>query len=75
MIVLGYKYTTENEAKEATKLCDQFYGYPKEGCLSKSWCEYEYYVTDDFYYIVYGDTLKNVLGEPSELNIKITNPL
>lgn len=74
-MLLGYLFTTENDAKNATGLCDQYYGYPKEGCLSKNWCEYEYCEIGDFYYIVYGDTLKDVLGEPSELNIEINNPL
>jgi len=68
-MVLGYKFNTEEEAKEAVKLCDQHYGYPKENCLSTHWCDYEYYNKDDFYYIQYGETLNVVLGEPIELDI------
>ena len=74
-MILGYTYNTEIDAKNATNLCDQYYGYPKEGCLSKNCCEYEYYDIGGFYYIVYGDSLKDILGEPIELNIEINNPL
>ena len=64
-----YKFDNEDDAKLAVKACNDYYGYPKEGCLSLTWCDYNYSEVGNFYYIEYGDTLNVVLGQPIEFNI------
>jgi hypothetical protein len=68
--MLGYIYTTEEEAKIARKQCADFYGLPKsENDITKFWVDFQYSNLDGFYYIVFDEGIKEILGEPQEIEI------
>ena len=69
----GYKYNTEQDAIIGRKLCADFYGLPKnETDTTKYWVDYneESYNDVVFWYIVFDESIKDVLGTPEEINIK-----
>ena len=70
-LINGYKYTTEQEAINAVKACNQYYGIPKEGDTTENWCMYQIagLNTPIFWYIVFDESLLVVLGEPSEFEV------
>jgi hypothetical protein len=68
-MTLGYIYNTEDEAKNAVESCNLYYGIPKENCLSTTCCNYDYSLKNNYYFIEFGDTLREVLGEPTEIDI------
>ena len=70
--MLGYKYTTEEEAIYSQLMCDEYYGYPKENCETLHWVNYEYNEIDNIYYITYVDGLEKILGSPIEFSITNT---
>jgi hypothetical protein len=65
----GYKYNTEQEAQVAVSQCDSYYGYPKENCVTEHWCGYQYSGLDNFYYIIYDQSIEVVLGQPLEFDV------
>ena len=66
--MLGYKYNTEQEAINAQKSCNTYYGIPKsENNITQNWCSYSY--SDVFWYIIYDESLKLILGTPIEITI------
>lgn len=65
--MIGYKYTTEHQAINAVTLCDNHYNYPKQGCITSHWCNYNFSNLDNFYYILYDESLEVVLGQPIEI--------
>ena len=66
----GYKFNTEQEAINAQKSCNAYYGIPKsETDVTQNWCSYEYSQLDAFWYIVYHESLQPILGEPIEFEI------
>jgi hypothetical protein len=68
MIVLGYKYQTEQEAIDARKQCADYYGLPKSPeDITQYWVDYQ--VADDFFYIIFDESLLPILGEPIEFEI------
>jgi hypothetical protein len=68
MIVLGYKYQTEQEAQTARKQCADYYGLPKSPeDITQYWVDYQ--VADDFFYIIFDESLLPILGEPIEFEI------
>lgn len=67
--MLGYKYNTEQEAQNAVLLCDNHYGYPKQDCITQQWCEYNFSELDNFYYIIYNETIEIILGTPVEFEV------
>ena len=70
--MIGYIYKTEIEAKTARKQCADFYGLPKnENDVTKYWVDFQYSNLDGFYYIVFDESIRQILGEPQE--IEITN--
>jgi len=70
--MLGYKYNTEIEAINAQKSCNTFYGIPKsKNDVTQNWCSYEFSETDNFWYIVYDESLEPILGKPIEFDIAI----
>lgn len=73
--MLGYTYTTEELAILDRKLCNDYYGYPKEGCETLNWINYYYAELDGFYYIRHHETLNVVLGEPIEFTITEISPI
>jgi hypothetical protein len=75
MEVNGYKYTTEQEAINAREACDTYYGIPvAPDDVTQNWVEYETAElnTPIFYYITFDESLKVVLGNPTDF--KVTTP-
>lgn len=74
MVYNGYKYTTEQEAINAQKLVDNYYGIPVHpDDVTQHWCGYSFAElnTPQFYYIQYDISLLPVLGEPTEFDVII----
>ena len=72
MEVNGYKYTTEQEAIDAREACDTYYGIPvAPDDVTQNWVEYETAElnTPIFYYIRFDESLKVVLGEPTDFEV------
>jgi hypothetical protein len=72
MKVLGYKYTTEQEAIDAREACDTYYGIPvAPDDVTQNWVEYETASLDTpiFYYITFDESLKVVLGNPTDFEV------
>ena len=69
--MIGYKYTTEQEAIDARAQAASYMGLPNPTMDTLYWVNYEYANTDNFYYIKYIDGLEAVLGEPIEFEITI----
>jgi hypothetical protein len=66
MIVLGYKYQTEQEAIEARKQCADYYGLPKSPeDVTQYWVDYQ--EGDGFWYIIFDESIRDILGEPIEI--------
>jgi hypothetical protein len=68
----GYKYTTEQDAKNSVALCNQYYGIPEQiDDITQSWCMYQVAElnTPIFWYIVYDESLLVILGEPIEFEV------
>lgn len=74
--MLGYIYNTEIEAINAREACDTYYGIPvSPDDVTQNWVDYQFaeFNNPQFYYIIFDESLKVVLGEPSEFEI-ITPP-
>jgi hypothetical protein len=74
MKVNGYKYTTEQEAINAREACDTYYGIPvAPDDVTQNWVEYETASLDTpiFYYIKFDESLKVVLGNPTDFEVTI----
>jgi hypothetical protein len=72
MEVNGYKYTTEQEAIDAREACDTYYGIPvAPDDVTQNWVEYETAElnTPIFYYITFDESLKVVLGNPTDFEV------
>jgi hypothetical protein len=72
MEVNGYKYTTEQEAINAREACDTYYGIPvSPDDVTQNWVEYETASLDNpiFYYITFDESLKVVLGNPTDFEV------
>jgi hypothetical protein len=72
MEVNGYKYTTEQEAINAREACDTYYGIPvAPDDVTQNWVEYETASLDNpiFYYITFDESLKVVLGNPTDFEV------
>jgi hypothetical protein len=67
--MLGYTYTTEEQAINARQLCATYKGLPNPQGDTLYWVNYDYSDLDNIYYIVYTDGLEAVLGIPSEFTI------
>lgn len=77
MEVIGYKYTNEQEAIDARKQCADYYGLPKTPeDVTKYWVDYNTAElnTPVFYYIIFDESLKVILGEPETFEVTIPNP-
>jgi len=67
MEVTGYKYTTEQEAIDARKLCADYYGLPvSPEDVTQYWVDYEEANLDTpiFWYIIFDESVRDILGEP-----------
>jgi hypothetical protein len=73
MVYNGYKYTTEQAAINAVKACNDYWGIPKspEG-VTQNWCSYRYAKLNEpqFWYIVFDESLRPILGTPKEFIVK-----
>ena len=72
MEINGYKYTTEQEAIDAREACDTYYGIPvSPDDVTQNWVEYETAELDTpiFYYIRFDESLKVVLGNPTDFEV------
>ena len=72
MEVNGYKYTTEQEAINAREACDTYYGIPvSPDDVTQNWVEYQAANLDNpiFYYITFDESLKIVLGNPTDFEV------
>lgn len=67
MTITGYKYTNEQDAINARKQCADFYGLPKSPeDETIYWVDY-IEATENipvFYYIIFDESIRNILGEP-----------
>ena len=69
--MIGYKYTTEQEAIDARAQAASFMGLPNPQGDTLYWVNYNYSELDNFYYIQHVENLEQVLGEPIEFIITI----
>jgi hypothetical protein len=68
MYIKGYQYQTEQEAINARKQCADYYGLPKSPeDITQYWVDYQ--TADDFFYIIFDESLLPILGEPIEFEI------
>jgi hypothetical protein len=68
MYIRGYKYQTEQEAIDARKQCADYYGLPiAPENVTQYWVDYE--TADDFFYIIFDESILAILGEPTEFEI------
>jgi len=68
--MIGYQYTTEQEAINARQLAADYKGYPiRPNDVTIYWVNYSYSELDGFYYIRHVEGLETVLGEPSDITI------
>jgi len=68
MLINGYKYTTEQEAINARKQCADYYGLPTAPeNVTQFWVDYQ--TADDFFYIIFDESILPILGEPTEFEI------
>jgi len=68
----GYKYTIEQEAIDARKACADYYGLPKTPeDETLYWVDYNEAELDTpiFWYIVFDDSIKVILGTPTTFNV------
>ena len=71
--MLGYTYTTEQEAITARQQAADYKGYPVPGGETLYWVDYNFSQLDNFYYITYVDELDAVLGQPIEFEVTQPN--
>lgn len=75
MEILGYKYSNEQDAINAREQIDTYYGIPvSPDDVTQNWVDYQTseYNTPIFWYIIFDDSLKVVLGEP--ITFEVTTP-
>ena len=77
MEIIGYKYTNEQDAINARELVDAYYGIPVSSeDVTQNWVDYNTANFDNpiFYYIIFDESLKIVLGEPTTFDVILPNP-
>ena len=77
MMIIGYKYDTEQDAIDARKQCADYYGLPvSPEDTTLFWVDYQTASLNDpiFWYIVYDDSLDDVLGYPIEFDVVFNAP-
>jgi len=68
--MVGYIYNTIEEAIDAQYLCDTANGYPKNDSVTNNWVSYQFSNLDNFYFITFDESIREILGEP--LNFDVT---
>jgi hypothetical protein len=77
MEVTGYKYTNEQDAINAREQVDAYYGIPvSPDDVTQNWVDYNTATLDNpiFWYIIFDESLRVVLGEPSTFDVTVPNP-
>jgi hypothetical protein len=77
MLINGYKYTNEQEAIDARKQCADYYGLPvAPEDVTQYWVDYNTAELDNpiFWYIVFDESIRVILGEPSTFEVTVPNP-
>lgn len=72
MTITGYKYTNEQDAINARKQCADFYGLPKSPeDETIYWVDYIEATENSpvFWYIIFDESVRNILGEPIEFEV------
>jgi hypothetical protein len=72
MTIQGYKYNTEEAAKDARKECADFYGLPKSpNDTTIYWVDYSEASSNEpiFWYIRYDESILDILGSPIEFEV------
>lgn len=69
--MIGYKYTTEQEAIDARAQAASYMGLPNPTMDTLYWVNYNHSELDGFYYIQHVEGLEAVLGETIEFEITI----
>lgn len=69
--MLGYTFTTEQEAITARNQAATYKGLPNAQGDTLYWVNYNFSSIDNVYYIQHVEGLEEVLGEPSEITITI----
>ena len=72
MEITGYKYTNEQEAIDARKQCADYYGLPvTPDDVTEYWVDYETAELDTpiFWYIVFDESIRVILGEPTQFEV------
>jgi hypothetical protein len=78
MMIIGYKYDTEQNAIDARKQCADYYGLPvNPEDTTIYWVDYQKASLNEpiFWYIVHDDSLDNVLGYPIEFDVVFNGPV
>jgi len=70
--MIGYKYTNKQEAISAVTLCNSAYGYPKQSTTT-NWIDYQFSEIDGFYFIIFDESVRSILGQPIEFEITLPN--
>lgn len=66
--MLGYQYFIEQEAIDARKECADYYGLPKAPeDETIYWVNYE--TAENFWYIIFDESIRDILGEPTNFEI------
>lgn len=74
-LINGYKYTNEQDAINAREQCDAYYGIPvSPDDVTQNWVDYQTASLNNpiFYYIIFDESLRVVLGEP--ITFDVTTP-
>lgn len=69
--MLGYTFTTEQDAINARQLCATYKGLPNAQGDTLYWVNYNYSSTENIYYIQHVEGLEAVLGAATEFTITI----
>ena len=72
MLINGYKYTIEQDAKNARKQCADYYGSPvTPEDVTKYWVDYQTanLNTPIFWYIIFDESISAILGAPTEFEV------
>jgi hypothetical protein len=70
--IKGYKYTTETEATAGRESVDAYYGIPvSPDDVTQNWIDYQFAELNEpqFWYIIFDESLKAILGEPQEFEV------
>jgi hypothetical protein len=72
MEVIGYKYTNEQGAINAREQVDAYYGIPvSPDDVTQNWVDYQTANLDTpvFWYIMFDESIREILGEPTEFEV------